>query len=451
VSKGNAMGHFLNEIEKFDDQQAGTQPPWVGTLREFAAERFDQLGFPSTKHEEWRWTNISGVSQGHFAYRAQPANVDEPEILRSALCSALGEVSGPRLVLVNGSFAPALSDLGQNIKGLRLQGLAEALEESDPRIEAHLCRYANSNELAFAALNTAFLKDGAVIEIDEGACIDTPICIVSLATANKQSDLPSASYPRLLILAGSNSHATVVESTINLGDAENFLNTVSEVVVDVGASLTHVRLQNTNRQSLQVSTLQALLAEKSHYALTTFSLGGALTRNDLTVKLAGPEASCEVNGLCLLQQKQHVDNNIIVDHTVPNCTSSQIFKAILDDESRSIFAGKVIVRPDAQKTFAEQSNRSLLLSDRAEADSRPQLDIYADDVKCAHGATTGSLNEEALFYLRSRGISPETARVLLTEAFAREIAERIELESLREHVLNLLREKLGKDAVEELT
>jgi Fe-S cluster assembly protein SufD len=225
---------------------------------------------------------------------------------------------------------------------------------------------------------------------------------------------------------------------------------VSEVVLESGAALTHIRLQDTNGQSLQVSTLQAQLAEKSNYALTTFSLGGSLTRNDLTVKLAGPEATCDVNGLCLLQQKQHVDNNIIVDHAVPNCTSSQVFKAILDDDSRSIFAGKVIVRPDAQQTFAEQSNRSLLLSDRAEADSRPQLEIYADDVKCSHGATTGSLNEEAIFYLRSRGISPETARVLLTEAFAIEIADKIELKSLRDHLLNRLRTKLGNDTVEGL-
>jgi len=445
VSPSEAMGHYLSEIEKFDGQQAENQPDWLGTLRSFAGERFDQLGFPSKKHEEWRWTNISAVSKGNFTYNPQPAEVGDPATLQRAL----GEVSGPRLVLVNGSFAPALSDLGQNPKGLRLQSLTQALEDEDSRIEEHLCRYANSNELAFAALNTAFLKDGAVIEIDEGTCIDSPICVVSLSTPNAQGQPASASYPRLLILAGPGSRATLVESQLNLGDAESFSNSVTEIALEAASSLTHIRLQNSNQTSLQVSTLHAQLAEKSHYALSTFSFGGALTRNDLDVKLAGPGSSCDVNGLCLLNEKQHVDNNVLIDHAVPECNSSQVFKSILDDESRSIFAGKVVVRPDAQQTYAEQSNRSLLLSDRAEADSRPQLEIYADDVKCSHGATTGSLDKEALFYLRSRGISPETARALLTEAFALEIADAIESESLRKHVLNLLRAKLGQEAEED--
>ncbi len=436
------LGYFLKEIEHHGEANATTLPAWLDTLRDFAAERFGELGLPTTKDEDWRWTNIAPISRGGFQAARQLTDLPDA----SRVDTATGGLSGPKLVLVNGIFAPKLSTLDCLPQGLRLRSLAQVLAEDPDSVETHLCRYANSHELAFAALNTAFLQDGAVLELAEGAQITEPISIVCLTTASAGASAPIASYPRLLIVAGEGSRATIIERFENCDAAESLTNSVTEIVLERRAAINHIRIQNENADSLHVNTLQVEQAGKSAFRSCTVSLGARLTRNDTHTKLNGEGALCELNALYALHDEQHVDNQVLIDHAKPNCTSSELFKGILDDSSRAVFSGRVIVRPDAQKTSAEQSNMSLLLSDRAEADSKPQLEIYADDVKCTHGATSGSLDEEALFYLRSRGVGPAVAKAMLTQAFGLEVIDKIEVPQLHAHLVALLRTRLEETA-----
>jgi len=443
----SAIDHYILEIERLKKAKRGTDPGWLEGLRDEAATRFATLGIPSTKHEEWTWTNVSPITKGAFSLASAPASGSGLEAKTLAVL-ALGDTDSHRIVLANGCVEPALSSMDELPHGVRIDSLAAVLRDDPKLLEPYLSSIGPRRESAFAALNTALLRDGAVIQIAPNLQLDKPIAIICVSSRNDGQSSP-ASYPRTLILAGKNSRAVVIETFVSRDGSAAFTDAVTEIALHRGAALDYIKVQNENRATYHVGSLNVHQSEATHFRSWLTSFGGQLTRNDTQILLAEPQAECKVAGLCVLSATQHLDNHIFLDHAEPDCRSQQHFKAIVDDQARAVFAGRVIVRPHAQKTVAEQSSKNLLLSERAEADTKPQLEIYADDVKCSHGASTGSLDEKALFYLRSRGIDLGLARGLLTKAFAYEVLDSIENAPLRSHVGSLLEAQLHVKLPEE--
>jgi Fe-S cluster assembly protein SufD len=337
----------------------------------------------------------------------------------------------PRLVFVDGRYAPTLSTARQLPGGGRAGSLAEAMSADGELLEGHLGRHAGWDRNVFAALSTAFVEDGAFVTIRPGAGDETPLALVFLATT------PGVvAQPRTLIVAGAGSRLTVLERYVGLTDEAYFTNAVTEVVVGAGAGVDHYVLQEQGAEAFHVATLHAALERDSAFATCGFTCGSRLARTTMTLEFAGPGARGALHGLYVVSGRQHVD------HAVPRCASRQLFKGVLDGTSRAVFNGRILVRPDAQKTDASQTNKHLLLSDGVEVDSKPHLEIFADDVKCTHGAAEGQLAPEALFYLRSRGLGEAAARALLTYGFAREVLERVAVEPLQTYLDRLLMARL---------
>jgi Fe-S cluster assembly protein SufD len=345
---------------------------------------------------------------------------------------------------VNGSFDAGLSDVGELPAGVRVGSLADAIEQSPGLVETHLGRYAGFREQAFVALNTALFRDGAFIYVPRGKVVESPIHIVYLAT---QDERPIASHVRNLYVVDENAHATIVESYAGAG--RYFTNTVTEIVVGVNANLDHYKVQQESESAYHVATQQLEQAGPSVFTSHSISFGGALVRNDINGRLGGEHIESTINGLYVVNGRQHVDNHTAIDHAMPNCNSHELYKGIMDGSSTGVFNGKIFVRQDAQKTDAKQTNQNLLLSRDAVIDTKPQLEIFADDVRCTHGATVGQLDSDALFYLRSRGIGEAEARSMLVYAFARDVLDRIKIEPLRLGLEETLLKKLAIQGVSE--
>jgi Fe-S cluster assembly protein SufD len=402
----------------------------IASIRQDAARRFAELGFPTTRDEEWRFTNVSSIAKTQFSAAPSDLNAWEGAQLDKRL--SLNEV-GLRLVFVNGRYSPELS-AQQRPRGIR----ATPLREANGAVEAHLARYAAYQDRAFVALNTAKFGDGACIEIPKGVVVEEPIHLVFLAAGG---DVPVISHPRSLVVIGPDSQATVVESYLGHG-AEYFTNAVTEVVAGDHSVVDHYKVQQEDERSFHVATLQVQIGRDANFSTLSISLGGAgLVRNDINAVLAeGSEAT--VNGLYLASGNQHVDNHTAIDHARPHGTSHELYKGILGGTSAAVFNGKIIVRPGAQKTDAKQTNKNLVLSEGATIHAKPELQIHADDVRCTHGATIGQLDQEAIFYLQSRGIARELARDTLTHAFARDIIDRVKVGPLRARLEQVLLERL---------
>ena len=399
------------------------------TIRQSAALRFAELGFPTTRDEEWRFTNVSPIARTQFS--AAPSDLSgwrEGQIeQRLVQCEGC-----PRLVFINGRYSPELSS-----RKLPLGIHATPLREANGAAAAHLARYADYQDHAFVALNTAKFEDGACIEIPQGTVVEEPIHLVFLASGG---DVPVISHPRNLVVVGLGSQATVVESYIGHG-AKYFTNAVTEIVAGEHSVVDHYKLQEEDELSFHIATLQVQLGRDANFSTHSISLGGGLVRNDINAVLAeGTEAT--VNGLYLPSGNQHVDNHTMIDHAKPHGTSHELYKGILSGASAAVFNGKIIVRPGAQKTDAKQTNKNLVLSEDATINTKPELQIHADDVRCTHGATIGQLDQEAIFYLQSRGIGKEQARDLLTYAFARDVIDRIKVEPLRVRLEKIVLERL---------
>jgi Fe-S cluster assembly protein SufD len=411
-------------------------PAWLGELRQEAIERFAELGFPLRTDEEWRFTNLSPLTRTSFVPANGAANKNVGQILNDGVIDA---GSGPRLVFVNGRYEPGLSRPAS--EQLRLGRFSDF----DPNeLKHYLGQYAAYLDHAFIALNTAFLDDGACLVVPGGYESREPIQIVFLSTGGPE---PLVSHPRVLIVAEREARATVLESYAGPEDETYFTNAVTEIVVQDQAAIDHYKIQREGRQAFHVATLQAFLGRTANFRTHMIGLGGALVRNEVNA-VAGDEGSeCTLNGLYLANGSQHMDNRTFIDHAKPHCTSHELYKGALDGQARGVFNGKIRVAQDAQKTDAKQTNKTLLLSDDAQINTKPQLEIYADDVKCTHGATVGQLSDEALFYLRSRGIGLEAARGLLTFAFANDIISRIQVEPVRESLEEMLltRQHLPRD------
>lgn len=397
-----------------------TAPSWLGAIQESAMQRFIEMGFPTTRDEAWRFTNVSPIRRVRF----EPARFEQNTVSLDRLagvCFADVPFTGQsyRLVFVNGFFAEELSSLQRLPEGITAGSLRAAIErEAEP--EARLARYAEYQSHSFVALNTALTSDGAFVRIGDGVVLDNPIWLIFASTNSHQ---PHMSHPRNLIVAGKESQASVIECFVGLDDGVYFTNAVTELVAGENAFLDHYKLQVEGAGAFHVATVQALQERDSRLRSCSVSLGAALARNDINSVLAGPGAECAMNGLYFVAGSQHVDHHTLIDHATAHCTSRELYKGILDGQSSAVFSGSIIVRKDAQKSDARQSNKNLLLSDDAIINSKPELEIYADDVKCTHGTTIGQIERDALFYLRSRGIEEQEARSLLTYAFASEVLD----------------------------
>ena len=404
-------------------------PAWLTELRDAGKARFDALGFPTTKQEAWRFTSVAPIANTKF----EPAAVvsgDEYQVPAG---------SGPRLVFVNGFFQRPLSTPSAN--GVRVESLARAIDATPDLVRAHLGKYAAFQDQPFAALNTASLADGAFVYVPAKVVLEQPVELVFLTAP---SDAHQVAHPRTLIVVEREGRATVVETYEGSGDGAYWTNAVTEIVAGDGARVDCYRVQREGARAYHVAVSAAQQGRDSTVNLHSVALGAALARHDVRGTLGGPGGRLILNGLYLLDGTQHADHHTTIDHAAPHCESHEYFNGVLDGASRGVFNGRIIVRPGAQKTDSKQTNNNLLLSDRAHADSQPQLEIYADDVKCTHGSTVGPLDPKALFYLQSRGLAEADARRLMTYGFAGEILARMEIAPLAEQLDRIVRGRLGE-------
>lgn len=432
---------FVSAYREFERKLGRTEPAWLRRARESAMEHFAERGIPTTSDEEWRFTNVSPLARIPFQAAAAP---DASAIPTVADLDSVLWVGSPHLVFVNGFYSEALSSSEALPQGVTVGTLSSVLGER--WLEEHFARYADPRSSAFAALNTAAWQDGAYVRIAKGTVVEKPIHLLFITSSG---ETPILTHPRTLILAEREAQAAFIESYFGWGHGIGFSNAVTEVAVGESAVIDYYRMQVENEQSYHISRLQVYQERSASFAATSISLGARLSRNDAVAVLDGEGADCTLNGLYLGRGEQHIDNHTTIDHARPHGTSHQFYKGILDDRSAAVFNGKIVVRQDAQKTDAIQKNRNLLLSENATINTAPQLEIFADDVKCTHGATIGQIDAEALFYLRSRGIALKEARALLTYAFAADILERIRLTPIRECLDGVLHARLAASGGEE--
>jgi len=396
--------------------------PWLELVRGSAMDRFDQLGFPSVRDEEWKYTNLATLAKESF----EPLTSAEQVAADDVGGYAYSEI-GAHLVVVNGFLNEELS-VTTGLADVVATDLFSAVDDAryNKIIRKYLARNAGYHNSGLTALNTAFIQSGVFVYIPKNVKLDKPLQITFIGgTAN------SATFPRVLVVAEEHSSATLIENFVAGNEGHYFTNATAEIVLKDGAHLEHYRLQRESKKAFHVSTTSAELGRASRYATTSINLGAQLSRHDISVVLDHEGAETSVDGLYMVDSDQHTDTHSVIDHKQPHCNSHQLYKGILDGNSRAVFNGKIFVREGAQKTDAIQTNKNLLLSEKARVDTKPQLEIYADDVKCAHGAAVGQIDPEELFYLETRGIGPELGRSLLTYGFAEEVIAKIKLESIR--------------------
>ena len=430
IASDNNTQRIRDEFARFDADLESAPPPWLTALRQEAFGRFENLGFPTTRHEEWRFTNVKRIAETAFTL----AEIRTP-LSRETISPFLLDEDYLRIVFVNGHYIGELSATGATPPGAVVSSLSAALADHPALIEDHLGQFAIDDTASFAALNSAFIRDGAFVHVPRGVVVERPIHLLFISTDNSS---PTASYPRNLIIAERETESTIIESYVGMNDGVYLTNAVTEVSVGENAVVDHCKLQEESADGYHVATTQIRQQRASRFSSHYFSLGAQLVRNEVNVTLDDEGCECTLNGLYIAADHQHMDNRTRIDHAKPHCNSHELYKGILDDHAKGVFNGKIYVHPDAQKTDAKQSNRVLLRSNDAVIDTKPQLEIYADDVKCTHGATIGQIDEKALFYLRSRGIYEDLARSLLVYAFANEIASAVPLAAVREHVERFL-------------
>ena len=420
-----AVRHYLDDFEQREQALAGAGLEWLSGTRREALQRFADSGFPTPRHEDWKYTRVAAIEKRAFRPLDKPCVGLDEDDLAPFLAEGL---DCHRLVFVNGRYTRLLSRPGSLPEGARLMSLTAALEEHPEALRPHLARHADARAHAFTALNTAFLSDGAVLHLTRGCRLELPVHLLFLSTP--QEDM--VSHPRVLLVAEDGAEATVLESHAALGDAGYLNNTLTEVVLGAAARVRHYRLQQESTKAFHIGTLQVTQARDSQFDSLAVSVGALLSRVDINIDLAAQGAGCVLDGLYIAGGRQHVDFHTRVDHSKPHGTSRERYKGVLGGRARGVFNGRVYVHPDAQKTDAKQSNANLLLSRDAEIDTKPQLEIYANDVKCAHGATVGQLDETMVFYLRSRGLDEAMARNLLTWGFVREMLDHVPDPAIRE-------------------
>ena len=425
IEKTRPEDRFASAFEMHEGHTLNGSNARLQGLRKEAFARFADLGFPTTKHEAWRYTNIARALSHDYQLRLRP---DAPALSAADLAPLrIPGLDAYLAVLVDGRFAADLSELDGLPEGVVVAGLAEANERHTELLNRHLGRYAPHGDEAFAALNTAFTQDGLFVYLPRNAVLDRPVHVVQILRADEDVFV----QPRNLFVFEQGSQARFVETGESLTEAKTFTNAVDEVYVGPGANVRWYKVQREGAKASQVSGTHVYQERDSAFFLHTVTLGGALVRNNVSVLPDGENCETHLFGLFLPRGDEHVDNNTFVDHARPNCYSHELYKGVLDDRSTGVFNGKVFVRQDAQKINAFQENNALVLSPDARMFSKPELEIYADDVKCSHGATSGQLDPDAMFYLRQRGLSRRQAQAVLLLAFARDVLDSIAIEPLR--------------------
>ena len=417
-----------------------SEPAWLKLLRESAFEKFVELGFPAVTQEDWKYTNVAPVAKENFAVLTERQALDVEKFKKFAL----PETEGSRLVFVNGRFHADLSDTWALTEIATVKNLSDALRDEDcaETIKKYLARVVDREANGFTALNAASWQDGAFVFVPKNTKIEKPIQLLFISDAEN-----FAAFPRVLVVLERGAEATIIENYVRTRETKYLTNVTVEIVLEDGARLAHYRVQRESHAAFHYGATNAELQRGSFYDSTNLNFGALLARHDAGVRFNAEGAECFVDGLYLVDETQHTDTHSTIDHRVPNCVSHQTYKGVLNDKSRAVFNGKVFVRENAHGTDAQQQNKNLLLSNDARVDTKPQLEIFNDDVKCAHGATVGQLEDEELFYLLSRGLNENLARNLLTYGFAEEIINKIGIESIKaqldEAVLNRLETKLS--------
>jgi Fe-S cluster assembly protein SufD len=394
-------------------------------LRNQAMESFYKQGIPDRKHEEYKYIPVASMLKGEFDFsttkNCSDEQIEQLKFLKEAYV----------VIIENGIFVEGCSNLENLPKGLTIGSLVDASKSSSPVFEKHYAQYADSNADPFIALNTALTKDGVFIHIEKNVIIEKPIHIIHVSTAFENTII----HPRNLIVVDENAQVKIVESYQTVDSkAKIFNNALTEIVVDKHAIVDHYKIQDENDFGYLINTTQVIQKKQSVFSTYTFTLSGALVRNNLTIVLDDEHIESHLNGLYLTNGNQVVDNHTVVDHRKPNCNSNELYKGIIDGKSTATFNGKIFVRKDAQKTNAFQSNKNILLSEDGTINTKPQLEIYADDVKCSHGTTTGKLDQEKIFYLQARGIGITNAKKLLMHAFASEVVNTVKIEALHAYI-----------------
>jgi Fe-S cluster assembly protein SufD len=432
-----AQDLYLSRFEQLLARRGASDPAWLTTIRRAALDRFAHLRFPTTRDEEWRFTNVGPIADTPFgeAAAAPVTRADlAPFLVKQLSCTSL--------VFVNGRFAPQLSSLLPVPRGAQVTSLAGVLASDPGLADPYFTRCAGYEKQAFTALNTAFTEDGAFVYVPARTVVPEPIHLIYFTTTST----PAVTHPRTIIVVGDNSQVKVVETYAGARGDHYFTNAVTEIVCGERSVAEHYRVQRESFAAYHVSSTHLYLEKASTFSQQNIVFGGAIVRNDVGAVLDAEGIECTLNGLYLGNGRRLIDNHTAIDHAKPHCASHEIYKGMLDDHARGVFNGKIFVREDAQKTDAKQTNQVLLLSDDATINTKPQLEIYADDVKCTHGATVGQLDEESLFYLRARGIGREQARAILVHAFASDIIDRVTIEPLRAALEDALLAQLPKEA-----
>jgi Fe-S cluster assembly protein SufD len=430
LNKDSLKAHF----QKWEKSLNGESKSELHQTRQQALATFEALDFPHVKHEEWKYTNVSKILKNPYAF------AENTEITADILDKiTLPEDDANRLVFVNGYFQKNLSYIVSPEKELTFLTLEEAKEKLPEVFSKYFGKIAKTENEAFTALNTAFASEGIFIHVPDNQVLAKPVFMYFLTDARNQDTFVQ---PRNLFVIGKSSQATFIDKIDTIGEKLSFNNAVTEIYLGENAQLNHYKLQNEQAQANYIGTTQVHQPNNSHYYNVTISLAGGIIRNNLNIELDGQNIESDMFGLYMLKGNTHVDNHSVADHMKPNSVSNELYKGILDEKSTGVFNGKIFVRQDAQKTNAYQQNRNVLLTDTASMNTKPQLEIWADDVKCSHGATTGILDENALFYMQARGIPISKARALLVQAFGNEIIDKVKLDALRAYLADLVFERL---------
>ncbi len=426
---------YLEAFDAFQKEPASQDPAYIRSNRQGAMERFSKLGFPTARrgNEAWKYTDVGPIARVPFRLpESHPRNQPKAGWLRPV---AFGKPDWPKLVFVDGIYNHDLSGGSDGSSGVTVCNLAEAMVTHADKVEQHLGRITPCDDNGFTALNSAFIHDGAFVHIPRNSAAKDPILLINLSSGEWADTI---CHPRALVVAEEGAQGKIIEMHRYVKDGRSLTNAVTEMVIGPGAVVHHYRVQQQSIQGYHVATTKAELARDSAFTSVAVDAGARLARNNIGVLMNGEGSSAELDGLYMVGSSQHVDNEVVIDHTSPYTTSRELYKGILDGKSRSVFHGSIIVRKGAQKVDAKQADKNLLLSDQAEADTKPAFWIYADDVKCGHGAANGRLDENALFYLRSRGMDEATARQMLVRAFASEVVDKIDLAPFRSYLDRLV-------------
>src|SRR5512135_461783 len=421
------------ELERVPQHLAGFGVPWVVNARQAAFARFAAHGLPMRSEEEWKYTDVAAI--GKRDTLAPDYIPPDPSSEAALYAWTLSQQDVHLMVFVNGHYSSELSAAVDLPEGVRLDSLADLLDSTADVPEMYFDQ--RHEHTIFAALNNAFATDGAVLKLASGTELEKPLYLLFIASGHG-----AAIYPRNIVMAGESARATIIEHYFGMLEAHNFTDAVTQISLGAGAEVRHCKLVQEGKDAFHVAGIHAEQAAGSRFVSHSFVLDGRLVRNDITSRLGGAECQCTLDGMYLLDGRQHADHHTRIDHLAPSGTSREYYRGILDGESHGVFNGKVVVHPYAIKTDAHQSNRNLLLSRQAEVDTKPQLEIFADDVRCTHGATVGQLDDASVFYLRSRGVDSESARSLLIYGFANDIIERIEVPDMRARIEHLVLDRL---------